>query len=43
MDSKGRITASEEVVTSEMGDSIVLTIDLDLQKKSEEVLDEIVE
>lgn len=39
MDSKGRITESEEVTDSKMGDSIVLTIDLDLQKKAEEVLE----
>lgn len=39
MDSKGRITGSEEVKESKMGDSIVLTIDLDLQKKAEEVLE----
>lgn len=39
MDSKGRITGSEEVLESKMGDSVVLTIDLDLQKKSEEVLE----
>lgn len=39
MDSKGRITGSEEVQESKMGDSIVLTIDLDLQRKAEEVLE----
>lgn len=39
MDSKGRITGNEEVKESRMGDSIVLTIDLDLQKKAEEVLE----
>ena len=39
MDSKGRITNSEEVIESKMGDSVVLTIDLDLQKKAEDVLE----
>ena len=39
MDSKGRITGSEEVQESKMGDSVVLTIDLDLQRKAEEVLE----
>lgn len=39
MDSKGRITESTTVDESKMGDSIVLTIDIDLQKKSEEVLE----
>lgn len=39
MDSKGRITGNEEVDESKMGNSIVLTIDLDLQKKTEEVLE----
>ena len=39
MDSKGRITGSEEVNESKMGDSIVLTIDLDIQRKAEEVLE----
>lgn len=39
MDSKGRITGVEEVEESRMGDSVVLTIDIDLQKKSEEVLE----
>jgi penicillin-binding protein 2 len=39
MDSKGRITGAEEVTESQMGDSIVLTIDLDLQKKAEAVLE----
>ena len=39
MDSKGRITRTEEVEESQMGSSIVLTIDLDLQKKAEEVLE----
>ena len=39
MDSKGRITEEETVKESKMGDSVVLTIDLDLQKKAEEVLE----
>ena len=38
MDSDGRVTSKEEVDESKMGDSVVLTIDLDLQKKAEEVL-----
>ena len=38
MDSDGRVTSKEEVEESKMGDSVVLTIDLDLQKKAEEVL-----
>ena len=43
MDSKGRITGSEEVLESKMGDSIVLTIDLDLQRKAEEVLEKYIQ
>lgn len=39
MDSKGRITGKEDVIESKMGDSVVLTIDLDLQRKAEEVLE----
>lgn len=39
MDSKGRITRNETVEESEMGNSIVLTIDSELQKKAEEVLE----
>lgn len=39
MDSKGRITRVETVQESKMGNSIVLTIDSALQKKSEEVLE----
>ena len=39
MDSKGRITRTEEVEESQMGSSIVLTIDLDLQKKAEDALE----
>lgn len=38
MDSDGRVTSKEEVEESKMGDSVVLTIDLNLQKKAEEVL-----
>ena len=37
MDSKGRVTSKEETKESSMGDSVVLTIDLDLQNKAEEV------
>lgn len=43
MDSDGRVTNKEEVQESKMGDSVVLTIDLDLQKKSEEVLEKYIE
>lgn len=39
MDSDGRVTSKEEIVESKMGDSVVLTIDYDLQKKAEEVLE----
>ena len=39
MDSEGRVTDKEETVESEMGNSVVLTIDFDLQKKAEEVLE----
>lgn len=39
MDSTGRVTNKEEVKESKMGNSVVLTIDLDLQKKAEEVLE----
>ncbi len=39
MDSKGRVTNKEETKESSMGSSVVLTIDLDLQKKAEEVLE----
>ena len=39
MDSKGRITSEEVINESKMGDSIVLTIDLDLQRKAEAVLE----
>ena len=42
MDSYGRISNEEEVEQSSMGNSIVLTIDLDLQTKTEEVLADIV-
>ena len=38
MDSYGRISNEEEIEESSMGDSLVLTIDLDLQTKTEEVL-----
>ena len=39
MDSKGRVTSKEETKESSMGNSVVLTIDLDLQNKAEEVLE----
>lgn len=40
MDSYGRITEEEEINESKMGNSIVLTIDLDLQSMTERVLEE---
>ena len=43
MDSYGRISNEEEIIQSSMGDSIVLTIDLDLQTKTEEVLKDIID
>lgn len=42
MDSNGRISNEEEIEQSSMGDSVVLTIDLDLQTKTEEVLEDII-
>lgn len=42
MDSYGRISSEEEIEESVMGDSLVLTIDLDLQTKTEEVLENII-
>lgn len=42
MDSDGRITGKEETTESVMGDSVVLTIDLELQAKAEEVLEKYV-
>lgn len=39
MDSEGRVTNKEETIESEMGSSVILTIDYDLQKKAEEVLE----
>ena len=39
MDSNGRLTGKEETVESKMGDSVVLTIDYNLQQKAEEVLE----
>lgn len=42
MDSYGRIAEEEEIEESSMGDSIVLTIDLDLQTMTEQVLEEII-
>lgn len=42
MDSYGRISNEEEIEQSAMGNSIVLTIDLDLQTKTEEVLEDII-
>lgn len=38
MDSKGNLTGKEETTESKMGNSVILTIDLDLQTKAEEVL-----
>ena len=43
MDSQGRVTNKEETQESRMGDSVVLTIDLELQKKAEEVLQKYIE
>ncbi len=43
MDSRGRISNEEELEPSKMGNSIVLTIDLDLQTKTEEVLADIIQ
>lgn len=42
MDSYGRISNEEEIEESTMGNSVVLTIDLDLQTKTEEVLRDII-
>jgi len=42
MDSYGRISNEEEIAESSMGSSIVLTIDLELQTKTEEVLSDII-
>lgn len=42
MDSYGRISNEEEINQSSMGNSIVLTLDLDLQTKTEEVLEDII-
>ena len=42
MDSLGRISNEEEIEESSMGNSIVLTIDLDLQVKTESVLENII-
>ena len=42
MDSSGRISNEEEIEESAMGNSVVLTIDLDLQTKTEEVLEDII-
>ncbi|MBO5141919.1 MAG: penicillin-binding protein 2 [Clostridia bacterium] len=42
MDSYGRISNEEEIEQSSMGNSIVLTLDLDLQTKTEEVLEDII-
>ncbi len=39
MDSEGRLTGKEETKESKMGNNVILTIDLDLQKKAEEVLE----
>ena len=39
MDSEGRVTDKEETIESEMGNSVILTIDYDLQAKAEEVLE----
>lgn len=43
MDSYGRVAEEEEIEESVMGDSIVLTIDLDLQSVTEQVLEEYIE
>lgn len=43
MDSNGTINYEEEIKESRMGDSLVLTIDIDFQKKTEEVLKNIIE
>jgi len=43
MDSNGRISNEEEIDESAMGNSVVLTIDLDLQTKTEEVLADIIQ
>jgi len=43
MDSKGIISDEIETIDSVMGNSVVLTIDMDLQAKSEEVLEKYVE
>lgn len=42
MDSHGRISNEEEITESSMGDSIVLTLDLDLQAITEKVLEQMV-
>ena len=42
MDSYGRISEEEEIEESSMGSSVVLTIDLDLQTMTEQVLENIV-
>ena len=42
MDSDGQLTNKEETIESKMGNSVVLTIDLDLQTKAEEVLEKYV-
>lgn len=42
MDSYGRVSNEEEIDESVMGNSVVLTIDLDLQTKTEEVLADII-
>lgn len=42
MDSDGQLTSKVESVPSKMGNSVVLTIDLDLQAKAEEVLEKYV-
>lgn len=42
-DSEGRVTSKEAIIESVMGDSVILTIDLDLQKKAEEVLEKYID
>ena len=42
MDTKGVITSEEEIEESKMGDSIYLTIDINLQQKTEQVLKDII-
>ncbi len=43
MDSNGVINFEEEIEESKMGDNIYLTVDIDLQQKTEEVLKDIIQ